>query len=133
PGDTVHVGGRIRTARQLDAHRHAGADVGRGAQAAATGDPERGRDTGDAAMNSTVKRTAVACLFMFLLLMGNVTYIGAVQAEGLKNDPRNARAFFARYNIDRGWITANNGKVTLARTKDTGDATFRFKREYPGG
>ena len=84
-------------------------------------------------MNSTVKRTAVACLFMFLLLMGNVTYIGAVQAEGLKNDPRNARAFFARYNIDRGWITANNGKVTLARTKDTGDATFRFKREYPGG
>ena len=49
-------------------------------------------------MNSTVKRTAVACLFMFLLLMGNVTYIGAVQAEGLKNDPRNART--AQQRVD---------------------------------
>ncbi|GIH72995.1 peptidoglycan D,D-transpeptidase FtsI family protein [Sphaerimonospora thailandensis] len=84
-------------------------------------------------MNGTLKRIAVACLLMFGLLMANVTYLGAVKAEGLRNDSRNVRAFYARYNVDRGWITADNGKVTLAKTVDTGDSTYRFAREYPEG
>ncbi|WP_055480913.1 peptidoglycan D,D-transpeptidase FtsI family protein [Sphaerimonospora mesophila] len=84
-------------------------------------------------MNGTLKRIAVACLLMFGLLMANVTYLGAVKAEGLRKDPRNVRAFLARYNVDRGWITANDGKVTLAKTVDTGSKDFRFAREYPEG
>ncbi|MFC0865028.1 peptidoglycan D,D-transpeptidase FtsI family protein [Sphaerimonospora cavernae] len=84
-------------------------------------------------MNGTLKRIAVACLLMFGLLMANVTYLGAVKAEGLRKDPRNVRAFLARYNVDRGWITADDGKVTLAKTVDTGSKDYRFAREYPEG
>ncbi|GII56165.1 penicillin-binding protein A [Planotetraspora thailandica] len=84
-------------------------------------------------MNGTLKRAAVACLLMFGLLMANVTYLGTIKADSLRHDNRNVRSFFARYAIDRGWITAENGKVTLAKTVDTGDPTFRFEREYPLG
>ncbi|WP_327048869.1 penicillin-binding transpeptidase domain-containing protein [Microbispora sp. NBC_01189] len=84
-------------------------------------------------MNSTLKRVAVACLIMFGLLMANVTYLGTVKAEGLRNDSRNVRMLYSRYKIDRGWITADNTKTTLAKTVDTGDPKFRFEREYPLG
>ncbi|GLX02199.1 penicillin-binding protein 2 [Microtetraspora sp. NBRC 16547] len=84
-------------------------------------------------MNGTLKRVSIACLLMFGLLMANVTYLGAVKADGLRTDPRNQRAFYARYAVDRGWITADNGKVTLAKSVDTGDTDFRFEREYPEG
>jgi penicillin-binding protein A len=56
-----------------------------------------------------------------------------VKADGLRQDGRNVRSFYERYAVDRGWITADNGKVTLAKTVDTGDPTFRFEREYPLG
>ncbi|MEZ0073739.1 peptidoglycan D,D-transpeptidase FtsI family protein [Planotetraspora sp. GP83] len=84
-------------------------------------------------MNGTLKRVAIACLVMFGLLMANVTYLGAVKAEDLRTDSRNVRAFYARYAVDRGWITADDGKTTLAKTVDTRNATFRFAREYPLG
>ncbi|KAA9379136.1 penicillin-binding protein 2 [Microbispora cellulosiformans] len=84
-------------------------------------------------MNSTLKRVAVACLLMFGLLMANVTYLGTVKAESLRNDSRNVRMLYSRYKIDRGWITADNTKTTLAKTVDTGDSKFRFEREYPLG
>ncbi|RGA00628.1 penicillin-binding protein 2 [Microbispora triticiradicis] len=84
-------------------------------------------------MNSTLKRVAVACLLMFGLLMANVTYLGTVQAESLRNDSRNVRMLYSRYKVDRGWITADNTKTTLAKTVDTGDPKFRFEREYPLG
>ncbi|MBO3746014.1 penicillin-binding protein 2 [Streptosporangiaceae bacterium NEAU-GS5] len=84
-------------------------------------------------MNGTLKRAALACLLMFGLLMANVTYLGAVKAEDYRNDQRNLRTFYARYGVDRGWITSDNGKTVLAKSVDTGDKTYRFKREYPGG
>jgi penicillin-binding protein A len=84
-------------------------------------------------MNGTLKRVAVACLLMFGLLMANVTYLSTVKADDLRSDSRNPRAFFARYAVDRGWITADDGKVTLAKTADTGDSTYRFERRYPKG
>ncbi len=84
-------------------------------------------------MNATIKRAAVACMVMFALLMVNVNYLGAVKAGDYSTDNRNKRSFYARYSVDRGWITADNGKTTLAKTVDTGDKTFRYEREYPNG
>ncbi|GIH23355.1 penicillin-binding protein A [Acrocarpospora phusangensis] len=83
-------------------------------------------------MNGTLKRAAVACLLMFGLLMVNVTYLGAVKAEDYRGDSRNQRSFFARYSVDRGWITADDGNTTLAKTVDTG-GDYRFERQYPDG
>nr|BFE85075.1 hypothetical protein GCM10020093_076760 [Planobispora longispora] len=82
-------------------------------------------------MNSTLKRAALACMVMFGLLMLNVNYLQAVRASDLKEDARNRRNFFARYEVERGLITAGN-KV-LAESKDTGDPEARFKRVYPEG
>ncbi|MGW4424888.1 peptidoglycan D,D-transpeptidase FtsI family protein [Streptosporangium sp. NPDC004631] len=82
-------------------------------------------------MNGPLKRAALACLLMFGLLMINVNYLQAVRAEDLRSDSRNTRNFFARYEIERGRITAGN-KV-LAESVDTGDNKFRFQRRYPEG
>ncbi|MBB2908806.1 peptidoglycan glycosyltransferase [Streptosporangium becharense] len=83
------------------------------------------------AMNNPLKRAALACLIMFGLLMLNVNYLQAVRADDLSKDSRNKRNFFARYEVERGRITAGN-KV-LAESVDTGDAEFRFQRRYPEG
>ncbi|GII77684.1 putative penicillin-binding protein PbpA [Sphaerisporangium rufum] len=82
-------------------------------------------------MNSTIKRASVACLLMFGLLMLNINYLQAVKAEGLREDSRNNRSFFARYQNERGMITA--GGETLAKSVDTKDSKFRFARKYFDG
>ncbi|MER7210592.1 penicillin-binding protein 2 [Streptosporangium sp. NPDC000239] len=82
-------------------------------------------------MNAPLKRVAVACLVMFGLLMLNVNYLQAVKADGLRSDARNTRNFYARYEVERGRITA--GDKVLAESVDTGDNQFRFQRRYPGG
>ncbi|GAA4182757.1 D,D-transpeptidase PbpA [Streptosporangium oxazolinicum] len=82
-------------------------------------------------MNGPLKRAALACLLMFGLLMINVNYLQAVRAEELRDDSRNTRNFFARYEVERGRITA--GDKVLAESVDTGDQEFRFQRRYPEG
>ncbi|WP_329088338.1 MULTISPECIES: peptidoglycan D,D-transpeptidase FtsI family protein [unclassified Streptosporangium] len=80
-------------------------------------------------MNGPLKRAALACLLMFGLLMINVNYLQAVRAEDLRDDSRNTRNFYARYEVERGRITA--GDKVLAESFDTGDSEFRFQRRYP--
>ncbi|MEV8634764.1 penicillin-binding protein 2 [Streptosporangium sp. NPDC051023] len=82
-------------------------------------------------MNGPLKRAALACLLMFGLLMINVNYLQAVRAEGLRSDSRNVRNFYARYEIERGRITA--GDKVLAESVDTGSSRYRFQRRYPEG
>ncbi|MBG0827043.1 penicillin-binding protein 2 [Planomonospora sp. ID67723] len=82
-------------------------------------------------MNGTLKRAALACMVMFGLLMVNVNYLQAVRADDLRKDSRDRRNFFARYEVERGLITA--GKKVLAESVDTGDPETRFARRYPGG
>ncbi|GII63437.1 penicillin-binding protein A [Sphaerisporangium krabiense] len=81
-------------------------------------------------MNGTLKRASVACLLMFALLMININYVQAVKADGLRNDARNKRSFYARYESERGMITA--GGQTLAKSVDVG-GKFRFARKYTNG
>ncbi|WP_424536862.1 peptidoglycan D,D-transpeptidase FtsI family protein [Sphaerisporangium viridialbum] len=81
-------------------------------------------------MNGTLKRASVACLLMFGLLMININYLQAVKADELRTDNRNTRSFFARYQTERGMITA--GGETLAKSVDVG-GTFRFQRKYTDG
>ncbi|GLW09797.1 penicillin-binding protein A [Microtetraspora sp. NBRC 13810] len=83
-------------------------------------------------MNSPIKRTALACLLMFGLLMVNINILQGVRAEGLRSDARNIRNYYERYAIDRGRITAGN--QVLAESVDTGRTSeFRFQRKYPKG
>ncbi|MFJ2028157.1 peptidoglycan D,D-transpeptidase FtsI family protein [Streptosporangium sp. NPDC087985] len=82
-------------------------------------------------MNGPLKRAALACLLMFGLLMLNVNYLQVVRAEDLSSNPLNRRNLYARYDIERGRITA--GDKVLAESVDTGTNDFRFERRYPEG
>ncbi|MDF5752978.1 penicillin-binding transpeptidase domain-containing protein [Spongiactinospora sp. TRM90649] len=81
-------------------------------------------------MNGPLKRAALACLLMFGLLMANINYLQAVRAEGLRDDARNKRNFYARYDVERGRITA--GREVLAESVEK-EGQFRFVRNYPKG
>ncbi|GGM70356.1 penicillin-binding protein A [Thermopolyspora flexuosa] len=81
-------------------------------------------------MNGTLKRVAVACMVMFGLLLLNVNYLQAVKAEEYREDNRNFRRFFQRYENQRGRIIAGN--EVIAESVDTkGD--IRFERRYRNG
>ncbi len=81
-------------------------------------------------MNGTLKRVAIACMVMFGLLLVNVNYLQAVKAEQYREDNRNFRRFFERYENQRGRITAGN--EVLAESIDT-EGDIRFERRYPNG
>ncbi|GII95853.1 peptidoglycan D,D-transpeptidase FtsI family protein [Sinosporangium siamense] len=83
-------------------------------------------------MNGTLKRAAVACMLMFALLMLNVNYIQVIQAEDLRTDSRNNRNFYARYDVERGRITAGD-KVLAESVRNKGSQShlFAFTRRYP--
>ncbi|MEU4829874.1 penicillin-binding protein 2 [Streptosporangium sp. NPDC023615] len=82
-------------------------------------------------MNGPLKRAALACMLMFGLLMINVNYLQAVRADDLRDNARNTRNFYARYEVERGRITA--GDKVLAESVKTGDTEFPFSRRYPEG
>ncbi|RBQ14239.1 penicillin-binding protein 2 [Spongiactinospora rosea] len=82
-------------------------------------------------MNGPLKRASIACLLMFGLLMLNINYLQAVRAEHLREDPRNNRNFYARYEVERGRITAGN--EVLAESVEKPDSDFRYQRRYPHG
>ncbi|MEU1727257.1 penicillin-binding protein 2 [Nonomuraea sp. NPDC005692] len=82
-------------------------------------------------MNSTLKRTAVACLVMFALLMINVNILQAVRADDYRSNPSNRRNYYERYAVERGRITAG-GKV-IAQSVETDNKNFRFIRKYTDG
>ncbi|GAA4865078.1 penicillin-binding protein 2 [Saccharopolyspora cebuensis] len=81
-------------------------------------------------MNKPLRRVALAMMAMVLLLMGNVTYIQVIQADALKDDPRNSRSRIAEYERQRGQIIA--GGQSLANSVETDDQ-LKYLRQYPNG
>ncbi|SDH84995.1 peptidoglycan glycosyltransferase [Sinosporangium album] len=84
-------------------------------------------------MNGTLKRASLACMLLFGLLMLNVNYVQVVQAEDLRADGRNKRNLYARYEVERGRITA--GDKVLAESVENKDTSskYRYLRRYPEG
>lgn len=81
-------------------------------------------------MNRPIRRVALAALALFGLLFLNVNYIQVVQAESLRNNPRNNRLLLDEYGRPRGDIIA--GRTTLVESKKTGDR-LEHLRVYAGG
>ncbi|HVF04405.1 MAG TPA: penicillin-binding protein 2 [Frankiaceae bacterium] len=81
-------------------------------------------------MNRPIRRVAVAALVLFGLLFLNVNYIQVVQADALRNNPRNNRLLLDEYSRPRGDIIA--GRSTLVESKETDDR-LRYLRVYAGG
>lgn len=81
-------------------------------------------------MNSPLRRLSIVVLAMFLLLMGNASWVQYGQAGALNDDPRNARTIYREYGQDRGPIVVAGEQVAYS---DPVDDPFGFQRIYANG
>ena len=83
-------------------------------------------------MNISLRRTAYAMLFAFVILVGAVTYIQVVRGAEYKNDTRNARVVASRTGRERGPIVTQDEVVVAASTPSPVDPKL-YVRSYPEG
>jgi peptidoglycan glycosyltransferase len=76
----------------------------------------------------TLLVTGFACLFA--LLIGNLTWHMAINAQAVQKDPLNNHTLERSINVQRGAILSSDG-VMLARSEQ--DASGRWQRVYPEG
>ncbi len=83
-------------------------------------------------MNKAILRVSLACLALFVLLMLNINYVQAFEANSLADKPGNARTFDEQFSYQRGSILADGDGTNLkiAYSKLKGDA---YHRLYPHG
>jgi cell division protein FtsI/penicillin-binding protein 2 len=82
-------------------------------------------------VNSALRRIALACLVLFLLLLLNANYVQAFEPSSLANKPGNGRTFAAQFQYQRGPIITSNGTV-IAASKHVG-GVYSYQRYYPHG
>jgi len=82
-------------------------------------------------LNRALRRISLACLAMFVLLLVNVNYLQAIEANNLTTKPGNARAFAQQFQYQRGSIyTADNVLVAGSRAVS---GIYKYQRYYPHG
>lgn len=84
-------------------------------------------------MERQVRQLALALGVLFVVLLGQVTYIQVVAAERLaENDANAKRQLIAEYEVNRGAILAADGRTILASSKRS-PGELRFERRYSIG
>lgn len=81
-------------------------------------------------MNAPLRRLSVVVLAMFVLLMGNASWVQYGQAGALNDDPRNVRTIYREYGQDRGPIVVAGEEVAYSEAVDD---PFGFQRIYTDG
>ncbi len=82
-------------------------------------------------MNRALRRISLACLVMFVLLLVNVNYLQAFQANSLAGRSGNIRSFDQQYQYQRGAITTADG-VAIAKSRPI-KGIYKYQRYYPYG
>jgi peptidoglycan glycosyltransferase len=84
-------------------------------------------------MDRFIRRLGVAMIALFVLLLGQVTYIQVVASERLADNPANAtRQLIAEYRVQRGSILAADGRTELALSRKS-PGQLKYQRRYPQG
>ncbi|HET6776244.1 MAG TPA: penicillin-binding protein 2 [Actinomycetota bacterium] len=84
-------------------------------------------------MDRLIRRLGAAMLALFVLLLGQITYIQVVASERLADNPANAtRQLIAEYRVERGSILAADGKTKLALSRKS-PGQLKYQRRYPQG
>ena len=84
-------------------------------------------------MDRLIRRLGGAMLVLFVLLLGQVTYIQVVASERLADNPANAtRQLIAEYRVDRGSILAADRRTELALSRKS-PGQLKYQRHYPQG
>ncbi|MCD4533083.1 penicillin-binding protein 2 [Nocardioides sp. cx-169] len=79
-------------------------------------------------MNKPIRTISIFCLFLFVALMLNATYLQFWKADELNEDARNRRVIEASYSRERGAILV--GREPVAESVPSEDR-FEFQRVYP--
>ncbi|MDQ6524012.1 penicillin-binding protein 2 [Nocardioides sp. LHD-245] len=79
-------------------------------------------------MNKPIRAVSIFCMFLFLALMANVTYVQFWKSDDYNTDPRNARVAEASYSRERGQILV--GEKPVAESKKSDDR-YKYLRVYP--
>ncbi len=79
-------------------------------------------------MNKPIRSVSIFCLFLFLALMVNVTYLQFWHADDLNTQTGNARQAEASFSRERGQILV--GQSPIARSVPVDDQ-YEFLRRYP--
>jgi penicillin-binding protein A len=85
-------------------------------------------------MNRAILRISLACLAMFVLLLLNMNYVQAFEANKLAAEPHNVRVFNQQFTFERGEIVADgdNTNLVIAQSKPV-KGTDTYHRVYPAG
>ena len=85
-------------------------------------------------MNRALLRISLACLAMFVLLLLNVNYVQAFDANNLAGKPGNIRVFNQQFSYQRGAIIAkgDGSDVKIAESRLL-KGTSTYQRYYPFG
>jgi peptidoglycan glycosyltransferase len=78
-------------------------------------------------MNKPIRTISLFCLFLFLALMVNATYLQFWKADDLNNDARNRRVIEEAYSRERGAVLV--GRDPVAESVPSDDR-FEFQRTY---
>lgn len=79
-------------------------------------------------MNKPIRTIAIFCMFLFLALMANATYLQFWEADDLNKDPLNRRVIEAAFSRERGAILV--GRDPIAESVPSDDE-YKFQRQYP--
>lgn len=83
-------------------------------------------------MNRPLRRVAIACLLLFLILLVNVNIRQAVKGDDYRNDPGNRRVLERTYDRQRGSIALDGpSRPLIARSIERKDQQFTYLRTYP--
>jgi len=78
-------------------------------------------------MTKELRRLSILMLLMFLALFASTSVIQVVQAETLAENPRNTRALYDSYEVQRGSIIASG--AAIAASVPSGDV-YSWQRQY---
>ena len=78
-------------------------------------------------MNKPIRTISLFCLFLFLALMVNATWLQYAKSQDYAENPRNRRVIEAAYSAERGAILV--GRDPVAESKPVDDK-YEFLREY---
>ncbi|MDX2376256.1 penicillin-binding protein 2 [Microbacterium sp. LRZ72] len=81
-------------------------------------------------MNKELRRLSVVVLAMFLALFVATSWIQVVQVDTLADDPRNTRALYDSYQVQRGAIIADGSAIAYSTPSDD---VYSFQRVYAEG
>ncbi|MEU1301016.1 penicillin-binding protein 2 [Streptomyces shenzhenensis] len=85
-------------------------------------------------MNKPLRRIAIFCGLLVLTLLIRDNWLQYVQADTLKDDPKNRRVTIARYSTPRGDIIVDGNPITgSTETSTSGLNDLKYKRTYKDG